>query len=454
MINFQRDIIKDLESWKRSPTRKPLLLRGARQVGKTTVVNIFAEQYEQYIYLNLEQSGKDLGFTDYGKVNDLLEKIFFLNNKDIGKLNTTLLFIDEIQEVPGALNMLRYFYEEVPNLNVIAAGSLLETAINGQTKIPVGRVEYKVVRPFSFHEFLLAMGETRLADELLKVPARDFTHPKMLQWFNTYVLIGGMPEVIKHYAANRNLLALGDIYQSLLQSYIEDVEKYGRNGNIINIIRHIISNSFLEAGNRIKFQHFGNSNYGSREVGECMQTLQRVMLLHLVYPTTNTHLPIVADKKKSPRLQVLDTGMLNHFAGLQKDLLSGNELDNIYKGKVVEHIVGQELLAARYNILNELHFWVREKANATAEVDFVIPHDGLIIPIEVKSGAAGTLRSLHAFMDATGHDYAIRLYGGPIKTDRVQTLKGKPYTLLSLPYYLAGRMEEYLDWMKNAAKGA
>ncbi|WEK21796.1 MAG: DUF4143 domain-containing protein [Candidatus Pedobacter colombiensis] len=376
--------------------------------------------------------------------------MFFLFNKDIANLKNTLLFIDEIQEVPGALNMLRYFYEKIPSLNVIAAGSLLETAINGQTKIPVGRVEYKILRPVSFHEFLLALNENQASVALKEMPIKDFTHSKLLDLFHTYTLIGGMPEVIRHYIANKNLLTLREVYQSLIYSYIEDVEKYGRNNNLVQIIRHIINTSFLEAGNRIKFQGFGNSNYGSREVSEGMQTLQKVMLIQLVYPTTSTAVPLLPDKKKSPRLHVLDTGMLNFFAGLQKELILTKDIDTVYKGKIAEHIVGQELLAAKYNILNELHFWVREKPNSTAEVDFVMSYNSVIIPIEVKSGATGTLKSLHAFMDATTHAFAIRIYGGQLKIDKISTSNGKEYTLLNLPFYLAGRIENYIDWMQKS----
>jgi len=443
---FKRDIIEELLSWKTSELRKPLLLRGARQVGKTTVINMLGLHYGQYIYLNLEQSGKTLPFGDYSKVNLLLEQIFFLHNKDISKIGETLLFIDEIQEIPEALNMLRYFYEEVPQLHVIAAGSLLETAINGHIKIPVGRVEYKILRPFSFREFLLAMNEDLAANELSNVPLKAFTHEKLLSLFHIYVLIGGMPEVIRHYSINRNFSALGAIYQSLIYSYVNDVEKYGRNNTLIQVIRHVINASFLEAGNRIKFQGFGNSGYGSREVSEAMRTLEKVMILHLIYPTTNTKIPVLADREKSPRLQVLDTGMLNFFAGLQKELIVSTDIQQVYKGKIAEHIVGQELLAAKFAILNELHFWVREKVNSSAEVDFVLLYNSKLIPVEVKSGATGTLKSLHAFMDQADHSIAVRIYGGQLKVDQISTSNGKMYTLINLPYYLTAKVEDYIEF--------
>lgn len=445
MLN--RNILQELLLWKSNPERKPLILRGARQVGKTTVVELFAQNFEQYISLNLELAEDAAPFINYKNIRQLTEELFFLKDKDIEKLSDTLLFIDEIQEVPGALNILRYFYEQLPELNVIAAGSLLETAIKGNVKIPVGRVEYKVVRPMSFDEFLQAMGDKSVLKQFRKVPMNEYAHDKILDLFHTYTLIGGMPEVVNHYVTHRNLTALGTLYESLIVSYINDVEKYGRTNSLIQVIRHVINAAYYEAGSRIKFAHFGNSNYGSKEVGEALRTLEKVMLVYLIYPTTNTSLPIVPDLKKSSRLQVLDTGMMNYFAGIQKEIIGTTDLDNIYQGKVAEHIVAQELLASRYNLLNNLNFWVRQKIDATAEIDFVMPYNGLIIPIEVKSGSSGTLRSLHLFMDAAPHDIAVRLYNGKVKIDKLTTANGKNYRLLNLPYYLCQHIERYISWM-------
>ena len=431
--------------------KKPLILRGARQVGKTTAVHMFAENYQQYIYLNLEIEENAKPFRNYVNIHRLTEQLFFLQDKDPDKKKDTLLFIDEIQEVPEAINILRYFYEEISELHVIAAGSLLETVIGEQIRIPVGRVEYRVVRPFSFDEFLQAMGGT-VGKAYHQVPVKDFAHDRLLELFHTYAFLGGMPEVVSYYVQNRNPSMLGTVYESIILSYLDDVEKYARNSSLVQVMRHVIRTVFLEGGQRIKFQGFGNSNYGSREVGEAMRTLEKTMLLHLIYPTTHPSIPIFPDKKKSPRLQLLDTGMLNHFAGLQKEVLISSDLNAVYQGKVVEHLVGQELLAAKFNVLNELNFWVRDKQNAEAEVDFVINEGGRLIPIEVKSGFTGRLRSLHSFMDLVKHDLAVRLYGGPLKVDKVKTLQGKEYRLLNLPYYLAGKIEAYIRWMDSGQK--
>lgn len=442
---YHRNILQELQLWRLSKSRKPLLIRGARQVGKTTVVNEFARQYQQYIYLNLERKEDAVVFRNYARFSTLVEAVFFLKDKDIQQTDT-LIFIDEIQEVPEAVNLLRYFLEDFPQFHVIAAGSLLEAVLNENITMPVGRVEYKVLRPMAFNEFLEAMGEKSALQQYNTVPIAEFAHEKLLQLFRTYTLIGGMPEVVKHYAENRNLTALLPIYESLLVSYMNDVEKYARNSTMVQVIRHVIKSMSIEAGNRIKFQHFGQSNYGSREVGEAIRTIEKALLLYLVYPCTNTSLPLFPDKKKSPRLQLLDTGLMNHLAGIQKEIIGTPHLDLVYQGKVAEHVVGQELLAAKFNVLNELHFWTREKKEAIAEVDYIYIFDGQLIPIEVKSGATGRLRSLHFFMENSPQQLAVRIYGGKLSIDSLKTPNGKVFHLLNLPYYLTGQIEQYLTW--------
>lgn len=442
---YFRNILPELDQWKTAPNRKPLVLRGARQVGKTTVVNLFSTRYKQYIYLNLERKEDASLFAGYTRFSTLVEAIFFVKNKDLQERDT-LLFIDEIQAVPEAIGLLRYFFEDYPWLHVIAAGSLLETVIQEEVSMPVGRVEYKVLRPVSFNEFLEAAGEQAALNQYRTVPLQEFAHEKLLELFHRYVLIGGMPEVVGHYAEHRNLTALLPIYESLQVSFINDVEKYARNNTLVHVIRHVIGAMSFEAGNRIKFQQFGQSGYGSREVGEAMRILEKAMLLHLVYPCTATSVPVLPDKRKSPRLHLLDTGLTNFLAGLQKDLLHIRELDSLYQGKIAEQVVGQELLAANFRALNALNFWVREKKDSTAELDFIHVFDGMVIPVEVKSGNTGRLRSLHLFMDSVPHTLAVRLYAGRLSKETVRTLAGKTYTLLNLPYYLAGKMDEYLQW--------
>lgn len=448
MKAYTRTIEEALLDWKNNPDRKPLLLRGARQVGKTTVVNKFAKHYAQYIHINLERSADVKVFQEFHEVKKLVDAIFFLKEKSITEKNT-LLFIDEIQAYPEAINLLRYFYEDAPWLHVIAAGSLLETILDENVHIPVGRVEYKLVRPVSFLEFLQAWGKEQLLAQMEAVPLSDFAHSKLYDAFHTYALVGGMPEVVGHYIHHGDLVRLAPIYESLVESYRNDVEKYARNTTQVQVIRHAISALPLEAGKRIKFEGFGSSNYKSREMGEALRTLEKAMLLHLLYPTTQTDWPLMPDKKKAPRLQMLDTGLMNFYAGLQPQLLGLQDLNQIHQGKVIEHLVGQELLASEAGLHYQPQWWVREKKDAQAEVDFLITVEGIIVPVEVKSGATGTLKSLLILMDSLPHPYAIRLYAGKLQMDAVKTPNGKTIRLLSLPYFLACKLKAYVRWLMD-----
>lgn len=446
---FNRDLQVDLEKWLIQPSRKPLVIRGARQVGKTTVINQFAKKFEQYIYLNLELPEDRQPFEQFVNIETLLQAIFFRKNKSLSQKQQTLLFIDEIQAGPEALNILRYFYEQESGIAVVAAGSMLETLFDKNVSFPVGRVEYKVLRPVSFPEFLSAINEVAARDELQRIPTAAFAHQKLMSLFHIYALMGGMPEVVQHYSANKDLVSLAPIYDSLLTSYMDDAEKYARNDIQMQLIRHAIRSSFAEAGKRIKFQGFGNSSYGSREMGEALRTLQKALLLYIVYPETGYMLPLLPDLKKSPRLHVLDTGLMNYFAGIQKEILNTDDLSKVYQGSMIEHLVGQELLAFQHQSMSALHFWVREKKTSVAEVDYLFPFEGKLIPVEVKSGSEGRLRSLHLFMDAAPHNIAVRFYAGEVSVAKVTTPGGKQFNLLNLPYYAVSQIEKYLAWVQT-----
>ncbi|MDR2556877.1 MAG: AAA family ATPase, partial [Bacteroidales bacterium] len=265
---FERHIVNELRKWKNAKVRKPLVLRGARQVGKTTVIEQFSKEYPQFIHLNLERGVDKDFFIRYSSATEILQAIFFQYNKSIDNLENTLLFIDEIQQVPEAVSMMRYFYEEYPSLHVIAAGSLLETLIGKSINFPVGRVEYRALHPVSFAEFLSATGETAALEQYQKVPVPEFAYNKLLQLFHIYTLIGGMPEIVDNYVKKRDLAELQNIYQALLIPYFDDVEKYAKNISQIQILRHAIRSIFYEAGTRIKFQGFGASSYKSKDMGE------------------------------------------------------------------------------------------------------------------------------------------------------------------------------------------
>lgn len=440
---FKRNILSKLQSWSQKPDRKPLVLRGARQVGKTTVVNEFGRNYEIYLKLNLEkEEHRKLFEADY-PFGDLLMAIYLINHQ-VRSDKPTLLFIDEIQYSPKAVAMMRYFYEEAPSLHVIAAGSLLESLLDNHISFPVGRVEYLALRPCSFQEFLGALGESSLMQLIENVTIPEIFHEKIMRLFNKFALIGGMPEIVASFAAHQDVILLQEIYETLLVGYRDDSEKYARNSTMMLAMRHILHYGFAFAGQRIRFERFANSGYRSREMGEALRTLEKAMLLELVYPVTGYTVPLMPDLKKAPRLLWLDTGLVNNAIGIQKELFGAADISDSRRGIVAEHIVGQELLAGNPRVSANRSFWVRESKNSNAEVDYLVPWQSNLIPVEVKSGDTARMRSMHMFMDFAPHDFAIRFWSKPFKIDHVTTLGGKPFRLINLPFYLACQIEKVI----------
>jgi len=447
---FERNVIVELEKWAAKTNRKPLILRGSRQVGKTTLVDSFAERFDNYLYLNFEKKPSAITlFEKEQEMDDLVAEIFLFCNKE-KKSGKTLLFIDEIQNSKMALTKLRYFFEaKLPDLYVIAAGSLLETMINKKVSFPVGRVDYLAVRPCVFNEFLRAIGEIQLEKALLNCKIPEALHTKTMNLFNTFTLIGGMPEVVADYAENKNFLGLNSIYESLLTSYIDDIEKYARNETMSQTIRYILQSGWKFAAERIKLWGFAGSPYKSREMGEAFRTLEKTFVLELCYPTTDTLVPITKDLKRSPKLLWLDCGLVNYAANVQKEVFGAMDILDAWRGKIAEQIVAQELLALDSRVSNLRNFWVRNKKDSEAEVDFVIQFESKVIPIEVKSGHNAKLRSLHLFMDETPHNIAVRVWSQPFSIDEITTYQGKIFKLINLPFYYIGRLEEILNDMQN-----
>ena len=443
---INRAIQTKLIEWKQRSSRKPLVLRGARQVGKTTIIKEFAKQFKNKIFLNLEKS-KDLKyFNKYDDVKLIVESLLLTHNIEISEIGETLIFIDEIQESPQAIQMLRYFYEEYPDLYIIAAGSLLEFAIKKVKSFPVGRIEYLYLHPLNFEEFLMAIEHKKALEQLQTVPVKAFAHNILLELFNTYTIIGGMPEVVKTYIENNSFTSLPRIYESIWSTYQNDVEKYTTSTTARNVIKHIITTAHLFLDKRVKFQNFGNSNYRSREVGEAMRNLDNAKIIQLIYPTTDVEVPVKLDLKKSPRLQFLDTGLINNALGIQGEMIGLSDLSNSFKGAIIPHIVTQELISLNSDKYVKPNFWVREKTQSSSEVDLVYTYNNKVIPIEIKSGATGSLKSLHQFVEKTNHHYAIRIYAGEFKIENTKTPNGTSYKLMNLPYYLVTQIEKYLNY--------
>lgn len=441
---FRRNALDWLDQWKNKENRKPLVIRGARQVGKTSLVKEFGKQFDTFVSFNLETADDLALFKKEIPVLDLFDLMLAVRGKK--KDGSVLLFIDEIQNSPVAIKMLRYFYEDLPEVYVIAAGSLLETMLDRQIAFPVGRVEYMALRPCSFDEFLGAIGEPVIQEMVRGGKVAEALHSKVLSLFNRYVLVGGMPQAVAEYASNRDVVALEGVYQSLLAGYADDTEKYKSSESSRNVLRYLILYGWPFAAERITFERFGNSNYRSREIGDAFRTLQKAMLLELVYPTTCTKLPVIDDLRKKPKLMWIDTGLVNYAAGMQSKSLGLGDVNDAWRGKIAEHIVGQEILAQSYSVLEKRHFWVREARNAQAEIDFLYNSRCCgLVPVEVKSGTNAHLKSLQLFERESECKLAVRFWSKPYSENVIALDNGVTYKLLNLPYYYAGNMERALQ---------
>lgn len=359
-------------------------------MGKTTLVKMFAKDFDNYVYLNLEENDNARLFTADVSFEDLLAGIFFKAGISQGS-SRTLIFIDEIQSVPKAVQTLRYFYEKRPDIYVIAAGSLLESLMGRHISFPVGRVEYMSLHPCTFVEFLSAIGEEELAQKTEELAVPQSLHDYTLGLFRKYMIVGGLPEAVACYAEHRDLVMLNDVFNTLITGYRDDVEKYANRPKDQDVIRYILNYGWSFAGHRIQFSKFTSSSFKSADVNNAFRTLEKTLLLELVYPLTSTSFPVLPDLRKSPKLLWLDTGLVNYLAGVQEELLFTDDCDDLWNGDIAEHIVGQELLGATTAFGEKRMFWVRDARNSQAETDYVVRYHSHILPIEVKTGSNSKL---------------------------------------------------------------
>lgn len=444
---IKRNLYQFLEEWKDANWRKPLILRGARQVGKTTLVKEFGKSYHQFLYFNLETTADRRTFEQMDNLTEVINEMFLSRNKTQDKSLETLIFIDEVQEQPRVIEQLRYFYEDFPHLHIIVSGSLLEFGMRKVQRVPVGRVQYANLYPLTFREYLAAQDGQVLIDNLNQIPFKNKFLRLYLDHFHEYTMIGGLPEVAQAFISNgKDLSKVMYIYEGISDSFISDVEKYATNSTQREVIRHIINTLPFEIDNRITFSNFGGSEYRNREVKEAFLALQSAQIVEVIYPTTATEPPAGPAIRKSPRLRYMDIGLLNYQLEAHTELLKLNDLNDATRGKLVQQVILQELKSTFSEHRRQSRFWVRQKKGASSEVDIVHQFKDKLIPIEVKSGATGTLRSLHEFIDRCPHHYAIRLYAGELKIDQIKTRKGKEYQLLNLPYFLAAQIDQYIEW--------
>ena len=439
---FERDFTNYLKRWKNSKGRKPLILRGARQVGKTSVVKMFGEkEFDNLVSINLEKSKDFELFKDVMSLEEFKKVINIAYGKEL-IAKKTLLFIDEIQNTPNLIELLRFFYEDFQKLHVIATGSLLDVKIKKQgLEMPVGRVEYAYLYPLTFFEFLEAVGEEALLGFLRKVDIREDIpqgiHQKALKLFNEYALIGGMPEIVSLYIQKASQERLDSTYHALLTAYNEDVYKYALKADI-KYISYALEQAPYFAGERITYSKFSGSLYRSREMSEAFSILEKAMLLTQIRATKSVQLPLIGQEKRAKKLLYLDVGLVNFKNEIQSKFLRLKDLSDIYRGRIAEQVVGQNLLASEINREQTLYYWGRNKSGSSAEVDFCLVQDGNIIGIEVKSGHSSKLKSLFSLGNVAEGSKLVRVYSGKLKNEKIKYIN-KEYNLLSVPFYLINR---------------
>ncbi len=393
-----RIIEEDLIEWKNRKSRKPLILRGLRQVGKTYSVIDFGKKYfsGKVHTVDLEKR-PDLHpiFEKNLKMKRIIAELELVLDTSISPGND-LLFFDEIQNCPRALLALRYFYEDMPELHVIAAGSLLEFSLK-DISFPVGRVQFMEMYPMSFEEFLLAAGKERLA-ELLRSREKNISstlHSLLIEEVRKYFFVGGMPECVKTYVEEDKFQPVFDIQRNLIESFREDFSKYAPLADK-RCLNGVLTNSARSVGKQIIYARL-MEGFSNPTIKNAFDLLVKARLLYRVSSASPAGIPLGASaSRRKFKALFADIGLMQNLCGIRAgEELFKSDLLAIYNGALAEQFVGQELLAHGYN---QLFYWAREAKSSTAEVDYLIENNGKIIPIEVKSGTAGRLKSLHLLL--------------------------------------------------------
>ena len=411
---MKRMIDYHLQSWSQDPYRKPLLLRGARQVGKTHAVRQLGKTFSASVEINLEHFQKEatLIFEGHLSPDRIIRDISGLTGKSIIP-GSTLLFIDEIQAVPRAILALRYFYEMMPQLHVVAAGSLLDFAIE-QVGVPVGRVQSLYMHPLTFIEFLAAMKKDVLIREILMhaddTELSESLHMNLLELVAEYLALGGMPEVVKKWSEKNDPVLCTSLHKELISFYRQDFGKYARQLQI-KYLDSVFDEIPLQMGSKFKFSAI-DEGLRKRELAPALELLEKAGIAHKVYYSSGQGVPIGAQiDPQDYKVIFLDVGLAQSMLSLdliQWFLQPVSELVN--KMSLVEAFVGRELVA--YDDPHEkpnLCYWRRKERTQLAEVDYIIQNDRQIVPIEVKSGAWSTLKSLQLFLETHAKSpYGIR----------------------------------------------
>jgi Predicted ATPase (AAA+ superfamily) len=449
-----RSAIEYLKEWKIHQSRKPLVIRGARQVGKTFIVREFAGEFQNYVEINLETNINILSYFKSNDPKEIIELLSLHYNTTIVP-GQTLLFFDEIQAAPELFAKLRYFYELMPGLHVIAAGSLLEFILEEhEFSMPVGRIEYLHLGPMNFSEFLLSTGDGNLLDFLKKYSLGDTfpspIHQKLVSLYKTFLVVGGMPESIKSYLGNGSFSDSDRTKMNILSTYVDDFSKYRKR------IDHELLTTVFKAipsliGSKVKYSAISNE-HRSAEVAAALNRLFLSKICHPVYHSSARGIPLGAgrsDKVFKPLF--LDVGLMCSALGLTMANISKlDEVSLVNKGEISEQFAGQHLLYRKdFYYEPELYYWNREAPGSNAEVDYVIAHGPTVVPVEVKAGKTGSLKSLHFFVRERALKTGVRINldvpsvvrcaGALPNGDRYD------YNLISMPCYMISELDRFLE---------
>lgn len=438
---MKRLIEKELIRWKDQENRLPLIVRGARQVGKSFTIEKFGkENFKNIITVNFELQPEFADCFESLDPNRITSRIELMTEMDLID-HESLLFLDEIQQCPKALLSLRYFKEKRANLHVIAAGSLLEFSLKEEDfSFPVGRVEFLYMRPLSFHEFLYNAGYHKLLKNLevvtLNKSLDEPVHEQTLRILREYMLIGGMPAVVNKYIETKSFLETHRLQTALLESYRNDFGKYASKAQFKYLQKFFDKAPFL-IGQSFKYVKV-DPDARSRELKVALEQLCWAGLINRVFQTAASGIPLQAEvNEKKFKLIFLDIGLMQNANKIDPNIILTKDIWQVNEGALAEQLVGQELLAYGNDYENTiLYFWERDEAGSTAEVDYVSQVGSRIVPIEVKAGTAGHLKSLKRFISEKNVDFGIRISQNPLER------KDK---IINLPFYLIDQMHRIIE---------
>ncbi|MDR3243964.1 MAG: ATP-binding protein [Elusimicrobiota bacterium] len=410
---FKRAIDEVLLDWSKQEDRKPILLRGARQVGKSSTVRNLSINFEYFVEVNFEKR-QDVRAVFEGDLSpkDICRKLSAIYNMPIidGK---TLLFFDEIQNCIPAISSLRFFYEDYPQLHLIAAGSLFEFALESLASFGVGRVRSAFMYPFSFMEFLSACKEELLIEEIEKAspenPLLEPLHNKALEYLRQFLIIGGMPSVVSKFVEKKDIRECQYILDDLIISLKADFAKYKKRIPQLRILT-VFESVVRQIGEKFTYSKIGQE-YNYVQMKESLELLQMAGLVISVIHTSANGIPLGAQvNPKKQKMLLIDCGIFQRFLGLEiADILLNNDLSVVNKGNIAELYAGLELLKSQNPYSQQpLFYWQRESKNSNAEIDYIIQKSDKIIPIEIKSNKKGSMQSLHLFLKEKNVDFAIR----------------------------------------------